>query len=117
MIPQNATKIEVENATLPFYEFTLENGKFYGFDSSNTVPPEPMVNAMVGLELLKNEEKLMMINHKSPGGLFPKIEGEFDYEESILDDGKACIIFSKTSTIENTTDFTQNSCDGGKCSH
>ncbi len=36
-----------------------------------TGPPEPMVNAMAGLRLLDNSnKKLIMINHKTPGGLF-----------------------------------------------
>jgi len=112
MIPNDALTIEQVGATVPFYEFVQDGIKFYGFDTSKTPPPEPMVNAMIGLKLLKEGEKLMMINHKSPGGLFPKVEGEFDFEETTLEDGRACVIFSKKNEINQATDFSQNSCNG-----
>jgi uncharacterized protein (DUF2249 family) len=114
---KNANNIDVNGATVPFFEYNENGIKYYYFDSSQTPPPEPMVNAMAGLQLLKSGEKLVMINHKSPAGLFPKISGEFDFEEDTLDDGRAMVVFSKKSNATSNTDFTQNSCSGGKCSH
>ena len=75
-IPKNAKQIEVINATIPFYE----DEDCYYFDSRSTPFPEPMINAVAGLALLNENKKLVMINHKIPMGLFPKIEAYFDYE-------------------------------------
>ena len=110
-------KIEVLGATVDFFKDTNDGITTYQFDSSRCAPPEPMVNAMAGLHLLDENSSLIMINHHSPGGLFPKIEQEFNYEESILEDGKVKIVFRRKVDADSTTDFTQNSCSGGKCSH
>ena len=82
-IPKNAKQIEVINATIPFYE----DEDCYYFDSRSTPFPEPMINAVAGLALLNENKKLVMINHKIPIGLFPKIEAYFDYEVEELKDG------------------------------
>lgn len=103
-------KIDVNGSTVDFFK-TIENGlTTYQFDTSRCGPPEPMVNAMVGLQLLDNDSQLIMINHKSPGGLFPKIQNDFDIEESVLDDGRAKVIFRKKTDAKNTTDFSNNTC-------
>jgi hypothetical protein len=107
-----SNQIEIEGATVPFFKENVEGVKTYTFDTSATPPPEPMVNAMLGLALLDENSKLIMINHKSPGGLFPKIEAEFDFEESDLDDGRVKVVFTKKRNAKQTTDFTQNSCKG-----
>ena len=51
------TKIEVMGSTVDFYTFTQENTVFYYFDTSLTGAPEPMINAMRGLELIKKAIK------------------------------------------------------------
>ncbi len=59
-----------------------------------TGPPAPMVNAMCGLKLLdSSDKKLVMINHKPPMGLFPKIEDKYAYVIEELEDGRHKIIF------------------------
>jgi hypothetical protein len=40
-----------------------------------------------------------------------------DNKESTLEDGRVKIVFKRKLNANNTTDFTQNSCSGGKCSH
>ncbi len=105
-------KIEVTGSTVDFYK-EVENGlTTYMFDTSRCGPPDPMVNAMAGLQLLDANSQLVMINHKSPGGLFPRIENDFDYTEQITEEGKSKVIFTKKANGKNTTDFTQNSCSG-----
>ena len=110
-------KINLEGATVDFYKEIVDGLTIYSFDTSRCGPPDPMVNAMVGLQLLDDNSCLVMINHKSPGGLFPKIENDFDFTEETTEDGKAKITFKKRSNGTNTTDFSQNSCSGGKCAH
>jgi hypothetical protein len=105
-------QIEVQGATVPFFKKSIDGATVYTFDTSATPPPEPMVNAMLGLQLLDKNSKLVMINHKSPGGLFPKIEAEFDFEESNLGDGRVKVVFTKKHNADQTTDFSQNRCNG-----
>lgn len=111
LLPTDAKKIEIENSTVDFFEFIKNDLKYYYFDSSECAPPEPMVNAMLGLQLLKNDnEKLIMVNHKAPGGLFPKIENNFNYEVINIEDGKVQVVFTNKNDSIGTTDFSQNSC-------
>lgn len=105
-------KIEVLGSTVDFFK-SIENGlTTYQFDTSKCGPPDPMVNAMAGLQLLDNNSQLVMINHQSPGGLYPKIEAEFDYDISSTEDGEIKIIFTRKSGVQKSTDFTQNTCNG-----
>ena len=106
-IPKNANKIDVENSTVTFYKYE-DN---YYFDSSSTAIPEPMINAVAGLQLLNENEKLIMINHKIPMGLFPRIEGFFDYEIEELDDGNVKIVFIKKEKVISKLDF-DTTCKG-----
>jgi hypothetical protein len=106
-IPRNVKEIEVLNATVQFYE---DENNYY-FDSSLTAPPDPMINAVLGLKLLNENKKLVMINHKVPLGLFPKIEAFFDYDIQELEDGNVKIIFSKKSNCIAQLDFDTN-CKG-----
>ena len=106
-IPASAKQIEVVNSTVPFYE----DENYYYFDTSLTAVPEPMINAVAGLELLDENKKLIMINHKIPMGLFPKIEAYFDYEVKELADGNVKIIFTKKVNFVSKLDFDTN-CSG-----
>ena len=106
-------KIEALGATVDFFTFEEEGVRFFQFDTSKCAPPEPMVNAMAGLQLLKEpNQKLVMINHKAPMGLFPKIEMDFDYVISEEEEGIVKIVFTKKENSKDATDFTQNSCHG-----
>jgi len=105
-------KIEVTGATVDFFEFQEGDTKVYTFDTSSCQPPEPMVNGMCGLQLITDSsQRLEMINHKAPMGLFPKVEADFSYEVIDLDD-KVKVIFTKKEDAKNSTDFTQTSCSG-----
>jgi hypothetical protein len=111
-LPQSAQKIEVTGATVDFFKFIQDGLTTYQFDTSMCGPPDPMVNAMAGLQLIGDNSQLIMINHKAPGGLFPKIEDEFNYEVSQTDNGMAKVIFTKKGGVESTTDFSANTCGG-----
>ncbi len=116
-LPEDAIKIKVENATVPFYKYTHEDETFIVFDSSKCVHPEPMTNAMAGLQLLEKCEKLVMFNNKPPLGLFEKVKDDFNYKVSENVDGTAKIIFTKKHSNSTTTDFTDTKCGGGSCSN
>ena len=108
---ENATSIQVANATVEFVKGTVGSIPTYLF--STVQGGHPMVNAMAGLALLQEGEQLIMINHCAPTGLYPKIAEEFDYSDSELPDGTTQIVFSKKQSATNTTDFSATSCGGG----
>ena len=116
-LPENSEKIEVIGATVPFYKY-IENGvSFLQFDSSKCGHPEPMINAMSGLQTIKDDEKLVMINSKAPMGLFPKIQDDFNFELDELENGNAKVIFTKRTEGKAKTDFDDTGCGGGGCSN
>ena len=112
-IPSEATKIEVDGSTVDFFELVKDGQSTYYFDTSAEGPPHPMVNAMSGLKLIKNTNNtLVMINHKTPGGLFGKLEADVSYVIQELDDGFVKVVFSSLSGTGVDSDLTQTSCAG-----
>ena len=110
LIPSEASKIEVTGATVDFFKLEKDGESTYYFDTSKCGPPEPMVNAMSGLKLIKGtDSKLVMINHKTPGGLFAKLGDDIshDIEE---ESGLVKIIFSSNNSSTANTDLDQNTC-------
>lgn len=116
-LPENAEQIEVIGATVPFFKYEENGVTFIQFDSSKCGHPEPMLNAMIGLQTITVNEKLVMINSKAPMGLFPKVENEFNFELDELENGHAKVIFSKRAVGEAKTDFENTACGGGGCSN
>ena len=113
IFPENKVEISFDGATVPFYKFEENGVECIAFNTSKSGHPEPMVNAMVGLQNLGDNQHLIMINHKPPMGLFPKIEADFDYEVIDLDNGLFKVVFSKKANGANATDFNDRNCSGG----
>lgn len=112
-LPADAQKIEVDGATVDFYTYTKDGLNIYQFDTSMSGPPHPMVNAMAGLNMIDaTDKKLIMINHKTPGGLFGKIGENFDYIIEELDDGNVKVVFSYKAGESEKADLSQTSCGG-----
>lgn len=111
-IPKDAKKINITGSTVDFFELKQNDITFYYFDTTLSVPPEPMINAMAGLQLLDNHSKLIMINHKPPMGLLPRIQQNYNYEIEELDDGNHKMIFTYKNGTKNQTNFSHNSCSG-----
>lgn len=106
-------EFQIDGATVPFYEHMENELRVIEFDSSMCVPPEPMVNAMLALELLKDKNtKIIMINHKSPMGLYPKIEKNFEIRESALEDGKVQLEIFYKEGLSEEADLSDKSCNG-----
>lgn len=102
-IPSEALKIEVAGATVDFFKLEKDGESSYYFDTSKCGPPDPMVNAVCGLKLIKGtDDKLVMINHKTPGGLFSKLGDDISYETEMLEGGLVKIIFSSNSSSSVT---------------
>ena len=105
--------IEVEGANVPFFTYTLGEDQVFEFDTSKCGPPDPMVNAMAGLKHIDGpNKKLVMINHKSPGGLIAKIGENYDIDEQKLEDGRVKLVFSYKGEESGKADLNANHCDG-----
>ncbi len=113
LVPENAIEVEVNGATVPFMKYEENGTIIYQFDSSKAGHPEPMINAMSGLQMIATGEKLEMINSKAPMGLFPKIEADFNFEVEELVDGRFKITFTKRGESDTSTNFEDNGCAGG----
>lgn len=112
-IPEDAKKVEVEGATVDFYKFEKDGITYYAFDTSRCGPPEPMVNAMAGLKLVKDEStKLIMINHKKPMGLLEKVGKNYEIEVENLPDGNVKLVFSYKKGESEKADLSDSSCHG-----
>jgi len=110
-LPKDAQKIEVAGSTVDFYTYMNDNATIYQFDTSMTGPPEPMVNAMAGLKLIDAPNKaLVMINHKAPGGLFSKIDQNYNHVVENIEDGKVKIVFTYISGESEKADLSDNTC-------
>lgn len=107
----NKEAIEVMGATVPFFTYTLGEDQYFEFDTSKCGPPDPMVNAMAGLKHIDGpNKKLVMINHKSPGGLIAKISENYDIDEQNLEDGRVKLTFSYKSGESKKANLADNTC-------
>lgn len=111
-LPKDATLINIPNSTVEFFKYSKNDLTYIFFDTSSFAPPEPMINAMAGLKALENENyRLIMINHKLPLGLFPKIETDFEFTYEEFDEFVK-IEFKLKNHIPINTDFDDNFCGG-----
>jgi len=105
-------EIQVEGATVPFYEYKDEEGRVIEFDSSKCGPPEPMVNAMTALKFIDKDTRVIMINHKMPMGLLNKIEENYDIEKEELSDGNVKLTFRYRPGESEKANLEDASCSG-----
>ena len=100
---KNAEQFSVDGATVPFYKISENGVSVVGFDSRPCVPPEPMINALLAIKFADKNTKIVMVNHKFPAGLIPKIEKSFDVEREDLEGGAVKMTFSlkEGASIEN----------------
>lgn len=111
--PHEAKLLHVDNATVPFFSYTRDGIEYISFDTSLCMPPEPMVNAMIALELLDNaHKKVVMINHRSPVGLLAKVQPFYDIDVTEMDGGKLQLIFSYKEGMSDKVDLSQKQCAG-----
>ncbi len=106
LIPTDASKIDVAGATVDFFKLEKDGESTYYFDTSKCGPPEPMVNAVSGLKLIKGtNDKLVMINHKTPGGLFAKLQDDISHEIEETPSGLVKVIFSSNNSSSSNTNL------------
>jgi hypothetical protein len=70
-----------------------------------------MVNGMSGLKVIKGtNNKLVMINHKAPAGLFGKLDKDVSYDVEDLDSGISVMTFKSISGTGTESDLNQTAC-------
>jgi len=86
--------LEVPGASLPFVTYEDDGVTYIEFDSSASHPPEPMVNAMKGFELIAgSDRRLVMINAHEPTALYPRVASDFSWDVEVLESGDVKIVF------------------------
>lgn len=86
--------ISVARATLDFYKYEEDGLTIYEYDATKCQPPEPMVNTMVGLSLLKSKnDRLVGIFFHEPFPLYDRIPLTISHEAKELDSGDFRITF------------------------
>lgn len=89
-------KVEIPRATLDIFMYEDDGITYYEFDATHCQPPEPMVNAIVCLGMLKNEnERLIATFFHEPTPLYERISDEFSYESTELENGDINVVFKK----------------------
>lgn len=92
----NKKLVEVPRATLDFYKYEKDGLVFYEFDATECSPPEPMVNAVIGLSMLKNkEDRVVGIFFHEPIPLYERVSSEFTHEAKELENGDYKVIFKR----------------------
>ncbi|WP_457746606.1 DUF2249 domain-containing protein [Sulfurimonas sp.] len=92
----NKQKVEIPLTTLPFFKYEKDGIVYYEFDATECSPPEPMVNTMNALTILKDKkERLVGKFFHEPTPLYDKISKYFSHTAQELEDGSFLITFAK----------------------
>ena len=88
--------VTVPRATLDVYNYKENGLNIYEFDATECSPPEPMVNTIVSLEMLKNEDdRLKVTFFHEPQPLFERVSALYSYESEELEGGDFVVTFKK----------------------
>ncbi|EDZ62117.1 hypothetical protein SMGD1_0014 [Sulfurimonas gotlandica GD1] len=89
--------VEVPGTTLPFYTYEQDGLTFFEFNATECNPPEPMINTIKGLSLLKsNNDRLVGIFFHEPFPLYERIPFTISHEAVELDSGDFQVTFKKS---------------------
>ena len=92
----NKEKIEIPLTTLDFYKYEEDGLTYYEFDARECSPPEPMVNTINALKMIKNhKERLVGYFFHEPFPLFERVAEYFTYTSQALENGDYLITFIK----------------------
>ena len=87
-------KVEVPRATLYLFKYEEDGLTCYECNATKCSPPEPMVNAISGLQMLKSEnDRLVGIFFHEPAPLYDRIGSDYLHEATELENGDFKIVF------------------------
>ena len=88
--------VSIPRATLDIYNYTKDGFNIYEFDATECSPPEPMVNTIVALEMLKNDRDILLAKYfHEPSPLYERLGNSFTYESKELESGDFLVTFKK----------------------
>ncbi len=86
--------LEVPGATLPFYTYEKDGFNFFEFDARECQSPEPMINTMRGLTLLKtSKDRVVGLYFHEPFPLYARIPLTIEHDAQELESGDFRITF------------------------
>jgi len=89
-------KVVLPRATLDIYNYEENGCNIYEFDATECTPPEPMVNTIVALEMIKSEkDRLKVTFFHEPMPLYERISEHFNYFSEELESGDYLVTISK----------------------
>lgn len=87
--------VKIPLTTLDFYKYEKDGLTFYEFNATECQPPEPMVNAINALRMIKNKnERVKGTFFHEPSPLYAKISEFVSYDVKELENGDFEIIFA-----------------------
>jgi hypothetical protein len=88
--------VEIPFTTIDFYKYEDDGIIYYEFDARECTPPEPMVNTINALKVLKNSNEILRGYYfHEPFPLYEKISQYFTYSSEVLESGEYLISFYK----------------------
>jgi len=86
--------VKIPLATLDFYKYEKDGLIIYEFDATECQPPEPMVNTMNALKMIKSKnERVVGTFFHEPSPLYNRISEFFSYDAKELENGDFEITF------------------------
>ena len=86
--------VEVARATLPFHKYEEDGLTYYEFNATECQPPEPMVNTMVAMSLLKSQsDRVVGIYFHEPFPLYERLPAAIKRESTELNNGDFRVVF------------------------
>jgi len=87
-------KVLIPMTTLDFFKYEKDGITYYEFDATECSPPEPMVNTMNALRMIKSENECLIGKFfHEPSPLYAKIANYFDYKSKELKNGDFEVVF------------------------
>ncbi|MEA1893093.1 MAG: hypothetical protein U9N33_10355 [Campylobacterota bacterium] len=88
--------IEVLGTTIPFYSYKEDDLTFFEYDATACEAPEPMVNTIRALSLLKTKnDRLVGRFFHEPFPLYERIPIVFTHKATELENGDYKVVFQK----------------------
>lgn len=95
----NKKLIEVPRTTLEFYKYEENGLTYYEFNATRCQPPEPMVNTMLAMSLLKSStDRVVGIYFHEPFPLYERLPASIQKEAKELDNGDFRVEFKMISS-------------------
>jgi len=89
-------KVAIPLTTLDFYKYEKDGITYFEFDARECTPPEPMLNALNALRIIKHDnERLVGIFFHEPTPLYAKIFNFFSHESKQLENSDYQITFKR----------------------